>query len=418
MEAMADAALLSRSKRDGRLDVLRGLCLFDMVLVHLIEQGVRSPGLLNEVVMHWLRFAAGGFVMTSGVCVGAIHFQRALDPDRRAKTYAALLQRAAFVLGVHYFASVLTLILIPIHGRPVYEVGTMLRDILTFHAGYDLLLFYVFMLLVSPVLIELLRRVGVLPVLAASVSVFFWHYDNPYLHLWSIEKDFPLVRWQLIFVVGLAMGSKLKAFDAMTRRRKGELLTGAVAVALALGVLSAVERVGWATLPWYCQVTKMPLSVLEVARYLSLAVAAFVVLDRYWATLADTTADRVLRAVGVQSLMLWVVHVPIVGNVASMPWPLAVIAAWTLVWAAAVAATWASRQWATSLAVLPKLSYVTPVLGSLAVTAVLLHYQVPRSIATPYAAGPSMATDESVFFDDDVTEPPIPLDVDSVSEPA
>ncbi|MGC4032826.1 MAG: hypothetical protein QM754_14050 [Tepidisphaeraceae bacterium] len=165
-----------------------GLCLLDMVLVHLIEQKAQMPWAVNEMAMHWLRFAAGGFVMTSGLCIGAIHFQRALDPAKRLKTYGSLLKRALFVLGVHYFASILTLILIPIHGQPVFDVGKMVVDVLTFHAGYDLLLFYVFMLAVSPLLIEATRLLRAIALLAVSLGVFFWRYDNPYLSLWAISE--------------------------------------------------------------------------------------------------------------------------------------------------------------------------------------------------------------------------------------
>lgn len=413
---MAQAVLAKPSVRDRRLDVLRGLCLLDMVLVHLLEQNVQTPWAVNEAIMHWLRFAAGGFVMTSGLCIGAIHFQRALDPAKRLSAYKSLLQRALFVLGIHYFASILTLILIPIHGQPVYQVGQMLWDVLTFHAGYDLLLFYVFMLAVSPLIIEMLRRFGVMAVLAASVGIFFWRYDNPYLSLWAIENHFPLIRWQLIFVIGLVLGSKLKAYDALPKPAKWQLLAGAVSVALAIDVLSAADRAGLMTLPWYLAVTKMPLSLLEVLRYLSLAVAAGVMLDRAWKWFGESTAQRVLAAVGVQSLMLWVVHVPVVANVAPLPWPIAMLLAWTLVWLAAVGGTWLTKQWNTRCTTLPRFSYVVPVIGSLLVSVTLWRLEVPRTTEWPLASADSV--DESIFFSGDGTDLPIPVDDDSISDAA
>jgi hypothetical protein len=413
---MAVAVPIRPAVRDRRLDVLRGLCLLDMVLVHLLEQNVHTPFLINEAIMHWLRFAAGGFVMTSGLCIGAIHFQRALDPAKRLATYRSLLQRALFVLGVHYFASILTLILIPIHGQPVFDVGRMIWDVLTFHSGYDLLLFYVFMLAVSPLIIEALRRFGVTAVLAASVGIFFWRYDNPYLSLWAIENHFPLIRWQLIFVIGMALGSKLKTFDALPTRAKWHLLAGAISLALGIDILSAAERAGFFTLPWYLAVTKMPLSLLEVLRYLSLAVAAGVMLDRAWKWFGDSTAQRVLAAVGVQSLMLWVVHVPIVANVAPLPWPIAMVLAWALVWAAAVSGTWLTKQWNSHCTTLPRFSYVVPVIGSLLVSVTLLRLEQPRTTDIPLASADSV--DESIFFSGDGSDLPIPVDDDSISDAA
>lgn len=413
---MSFAVATKAASRDRRLDVLRGLCLFDMVLVHLLEQNVHTPWVFNEAVMHWLRFAAGGFVLTSGLCIGAIHFQRALDPAKRLKTHRSLLQRALFVLGIHYFASILTLILIPIHGQPVYQVGQMLWDVLTFHAGYDLLLFYVFMLAVSPLIIEAMSRAGVIVVLVASLGVFFWRYDNPYLSLWAIENHFPLIRWQLIFVIGMVLGSKLKAYDALSAERKWQLLGSAIALALGIDILSAAERAGFFTLPWYLAVTKMPLSLLEVMRYLSLAVAAGVAIDRAWHWFGHTTAQRVLAAVGVQSLMLWVVHVPVVANVSPLPWPIAMLSAWTLVWLAAVTGSWLTKQWAAHARSLPRLAYCAPAVGSLMVAAILFRLEVPRTTDFPLAS--AEASDESVFFTGDGTDIPIPVDDDSISDVA
>lgn len=390
-----------------------------MVIVHLSNEGMHFPWALAELLLHWLRFAAGGFVLASGLCVGAIHYARALQPEKRLKTYTSLWKRAGFVLLVHYFSSILALILIPMHGDPVHDVKGMLRDILTLHAGYDLLLFYVFMLAISPVVIELVRRIGVLPVLGASVALFFWHYDNPYVYLWAIERDFPLVRWQLIFIVGLCIGSKVKAYDLLPAPVKWQLLATAVGVALSVGAVSAAERAGWMITPWWLTVCKMPLSIMEVTRYVSLAIALGIAIDRAWPWLSRQSTERFLAAVGVQSLMLWVVHVPIVGNVATFPWPLAIGSAFVGVWLAAVIGTWAGKQWGRSFQSLPKLGYVVPVVGSMLVAVTLLHLQTPREPGPlPQNSLAGAFADESAFFDDDSATMPIPIDNDSVSETA
>ena len=416
---MAATPRSSTSVRDGRLDVLRGLCLLDMVLVHLSNEGMHFPGAMAETILYWLRFAAGGFVLASGICVGAIHYYRALNPDKRWKTYISLWKRSGFVLLVHFFSSILALILIPMHGYPVYDVPQLLRDIFTFHAGYDLLLFYVFMLAISPLVIELVRRVGVLPVLATSVCIFFWHYDNPYVSLWAIERDFPLIRWQLIFIMGIVIGSKVKDYDALLPAVKWQLLFTALGVSLAIGAISAAERGGWMVAPWWLAVTKMPLSILEVTRYVSLALTLGIAIDRAWPWLSKSRVERFLAAVGVQSLMLWVVHVPIVGNVASFSWPIAIFLAFIGVWLAAVVGTWLGKQWGAWFESLPKLGYVVPVMGSLLVTLVLLRYQVPNPThALPETSIAGAFSDESAFFDDDSATVPIPIDDDSVSDNA
>jgi len=405
-----------KKPRDGRLDVLRGLCLANMVVVHLLDQGLHMPWIVSEIVMHWVRFAAGGFVMTSGLCIGAIHFNRALDPAKRMSTYVSLVKRAGLVLLVHYFATFLSLLLIPIHGHEVQDVAKMAHDVLVFYTGYDLLLFYVFMLLVSPLIIELVRRVGARWVLLASVAVFFWHYDNPYLQLWACEKDFPLVRWQLIFVIGLLLGSKLKQYDRLSNGARWKLMYGFVAAAFCIATLSAVERMGLVHAPWYLAVTKMPLSILEVAHYVALASALGILVDRYWSQLGGTKLEAVLKVVGVQSLMLWVVHVPIVANAATLRWTVAVPLSLAAVWLTAVIGTWLGRQWSETMKNLPKLGYVLPVVGSLFVVATLVRLEAPPH---PIAAIPHETLATQAFADDSVdSDLPIPIDDDSMTDAA
>jgi len=405
-----------KKPRDGRLDVLRGLCLANMVIVHLLDQGLHMPWIASEIIMHWVRFAAGGFVMTSGLCIGAIHFNRALDPAKRASTYVSLLKRSGLVLLVHYFATFLSLLLIPIHGQEVANVGKMAHDVLVFYTGYDLLLFYVFMLLISPVIIELVRRVGARWVLLASVAIFFWHYDNPYLHLWACEKDFPLVRWQLIFVIGLLQGSKLKRYDAMSSVAKWRLMYGFIAAAFCIAALSAVERLGLVHAPWYLAVTKMPLSILEVAHYVALATALGILVDRYWSQLGGTKLEAVLKVVGVQSLMLWVVHVPIVANAATLRWTVAIPLSLLAVWLAAVIGTWLGKQWSATVSNLPKLGYLVPVVGSVAVMVTLAHLEAPPH-AIAVVPTETLST-QAAFGETADNDLPIPIDDDSVSDAA
>lgn len=364
------------SSRDGRLDVLRGLCLINMVIVHLIEQGMVLPWLADEVVMHWLRFAAGGFILTSGLCIGAIHYQKALDPSRRSKIYVSLLRRAGLVLLVHYFATFLSLVLVPLNGYREYDTLSYVRDVLYFWTGYDLLLFYVVMLLISPVLIETIRRFGVGIVGLISGSLFFLWYDNPYLPLYGIENHFPVIRWQAVFVCGVLIGSKLPAFDTLNRSQKVRWLVASGTVATLIAALSACERLGSFSLPWWLTVSKYPLSPLEVVRYVSLVIAMGVGLDLVWKRVAGTRLVSILQIVGVQSLLLWVVHVPLVANLAAFHWTVAITGSVLVVWLAARVGSWLSRLWAEWFASLPRLPVAAPVLGSLMVVALLSHMQI------------------------------------------
>ena len=87
---VAGSALLSPVGRDFRLDFWRGLCLVDMVLVHLVYEGVRMGRILPPVLGEFTRFAAGGFIFLAGLAVTYIFLPKARDPDKRWPTYRAL----------------------------------------------------------------------------------------------------------------------------------------------------------------------------------------------------------------------------------------------------------------------------------------------------------------------------------------
>src|ERR1700677_2260457 len=92
--------------RDQRLDFWRGLCLIDMVLVHLVWNAkVQCGPFLNDFFGSYTRFAAGGFIFVSGLSIGVIFWPRAADPKRRTKTYRALWRRSLYILVVNYMCA-------------------------------------------------------------------------------------------------------------------------------------------------------------------------------------------------------------------------------------------------------------------------------------------------------------------------
>ena len=423
---MADAlpsTLSSSAKpRDGRLDVLRGLCLINMILVHLYEQGLGGPAWLHDLVVHWFRFAAGGFIVTSGMCIGAIHYQRALNPDKRRGTYAALWQRAGLVLLVHYFSVFLSLLVIPLRGQPVHEVGRMIGDVLRLYSGYELLLFYVVMLLAAPVMIEIARRFGAVAVLAISAALFCVGYSHPHLLLYPLENHFPLLRWQLVFVAGVVGGSFLPRFDALATATKYRILTGSAMATLCVAAYAVVLRAGGYTAPALLDVTKFPLSPLEIVRYVALTVTVGLIVDRLYPRLAGRPAERFFRAVGTQSLLLWVVHIYITSHVVQFQWVLAVTAALAGTYAMARLGAGAARWWQRNVPHLPRIGYMSPVAGSLLVIAVLRGIETPADFAGAVARPAGEAGQGDVALgegtDDTPSDEPAPLDDDPLEHVA
>lgn len=304
-----------KSLRDNRLDFWRGLCLIDMLLVHLIHQGM-SMGVSADVwVGEYTRFAAGGFVFIAGLSIGRIFLPRTADPVKRWQTYKALWRRALVILAVHYVAEIGFLVMWPVFGGVAFRrLHAPLWDILTFRAGYDLLPFYVVMVALAPGMLELMRRKLWWVLGAVSVGLFaaahtwnLWdHFKLP------IQHDFFPVLWQLIFVVGVLGAQALPAFDRLATSRKVAVAAGLWAAQFALFAACYGKDFG---LQWWLPLTfaKVPLTFGEALRYLTLIAAIMATTDLLWRRWFD--GGRVAQfseTLGRNSLAVYVFHVWIV----------------------------------------------------------------------------------------------------------
>ena len=222
------------TKRDARVDVLRGFALLTIFIDHIPRNG---PALFT---LHSLGFsdAAEIFVLLAGyssmVAYGGL-FQR-------VGTWLTLLRIARRCLRIYLFQAGLlfsTLIivrvwmdatgLVPRFGvRPLLEMGLwqgLLRGLaLNALPNYlDILPLYIVLLALFPVIHYGMRR-GVWGVLALSAT--FWLAANVDHHLNlpnAVAVDdgwyFNPFAWQFLFVIGAALALALKARDGLLPRR-------------------------------------------------------------------------------------------------------------------------------------------------------------------------------------------------------
>src|SRR3954451_18901904 len=122
------------SPRDHRLDFWRGLCLVDMVLVHLVYEGVRMGRILTPVLGEYTRFAAGGFIFLAGLGVSYIFLPKANNDAKRWGAYTALWRRSLYLLFVHYAASLSFIFIYPIRdfAGPYPSAAEYVRNVLLF----------------------------------------------------------------------------------------------------------------------------------------------------------------------------------------------------------------------------------------------------------------------------------------------
>ncbi len=215
--------IVRRRARDERLDFWRGLCLIDMVLVHLYYQKVQFGAVLGNIVGSYTRFAAGGFIFISGMSIGMIFLPRAQDPERRMDTYIGLWRRALYILGIQYINALGQMLLAEWEGNGgvYYSVWHVLRNVLFMREGGDLLPFYIIMIALSPFLLELLRRKwGWAVIASASLTAFIYGLSHPWALSLAAAQNFPPILWQAIFVCGIIFASIFRKYDGLATRWK------------------------------------------------------------------------------------------------------------------------------------------------------------------------------------------------------
>ena len=311
--AVVSPSLVNASVRDVRLDFWRGLCLVDMVLVHLVYEGVRMGRILPPVLGEYLRFAAGGFIFLAGLGISYIFLPKAMNAERRWGTYRALWRRSLYLLFVHYAASLSFIFIYPLrdyagaYPRPLEYV----REVVLFREGSDLLIFYVVMVAFSPALIEIMRRGYWWAVAIFSLSMFTFGQYYPYAMSLPIQRNFMVVLWQMVFIMGMLAGAALPKWDALNLRGKLRWF------AIAGGVLALVETAEFTTLGWRIglKFEKCPLSWGEAARYIVLITAIMMASDLVWRWIAQSNVVGFCTRLGRRSLAVYVAHVWVVAVV-------------------------------------------------------------------------------------------------------
>jgi hypothetical protein len=306
--------------RDRRLDFWRGLCLVDMVLVHLVYEGVQFGPLLQATIGEFTRFAAGGFVFVAGMGVGIVFLPRALEAAGRSRAYAALWRRAAYILGVHYASAASFLALNLARGlrEPTQSPAALILDILLLREAPpygDILPLYVMLLAMAPLLLEALRR-GLAPLVAlASVGVFALGQQQPWLLSPRVGEMFPVVLWQGFFVAGLLFGALLPHFDRL-RASLRFAITVLVSVACVAVTASAYAYLRGLESLLPLAFVKVPLSGGELLRYVLATLVVILVTALAGRRLPDTRFGRFVTSLGERSLAVYVAHVWLLAAIA------------------------------------------------------------------------------------------------------
>jgi hypothetical protein len=378
-------------RRDLRIDLLRGVAICFVVIDH-----VDVPSLWQLVSQEAIGPVSGAelFVLLSGLVLGSIHGRRVVDLPRWYDAAERLWRRAMrlWVTALVVIVLVYLLALLPgldarvlttfadqgtgaaggaARGR-VYDLyagfdnlfdfpvpGWALRDVLLLRMGpsqINIIGLYVVLLLLAPLAVFALLRRRTALLLGVSVAAYVLHQVRPVQVLPSqFEDPFPLLAWQVLFVLGLAAGWHREALLAWARAPLGRtvvLLAGAASVGLVLFAWSSpylsnaydvrldlvpVETFRRVYDDWFARTSLGPGRVLATV---CVTTTLYALLTRFWSPVVRATGWFLLP-LGRATLYVFVMHVLFVVAVANLPFLTHSVWLGTLTHTVVLAALWA-----------------------------------------------------------------------------
>jgi hypothetical protein len=318
----ADAA----GRRDLRVDLLRGFCIFAMVVDHF------GGDSWLYAVTGGNRFyvsAAEGFIFISGFIMGQA-YRAKRDKSGLPAAMAEALVRARTL----YLATVaLTLIFSALFlytdialwtgrdfGLGIDSWQEITVAALTLHYTYhgtDILAMYTLLLLVAPLLLLLLTIGEWYMVLIPSWLLWMAYqvYPEEAAIPWYIRhgENFPLAAWQVLFVTGHVLGFYR---DALSRWLQHFRRVRVVAVALGLAATLALISLAWGAENGFFDLDpnvlndsffKVPLRPWRLIAFLSVAIVAYTSATYLWVPLRRVVGWLMLP-LGQAALYSYIVH--------------------------------------------------------------------------------------------------------------
>ena len=242
-------------KRDLRLDLLRGFCVFAMIIDH-IGGSSWLYGLTGG--NRWLVSAAEGFVFLSGLTMGLVYREKLRRFGLRSAARAALrragtlyLLTVALTLIFTALARLTDLALWTDRALATGEPAELVVGALTLHYTYhgsDILALYTLLVAAAPLVFFLLDEGYTAYVVAGSWLLWLGYqlFPEQLAIPWTIRNAsyFPLAAWQVLFVGGLVLGWHRRAVAALVEHRRAVLRTAPALVGLGSSGL-ALASVGW-----------------------------------------------------------------------------------------------------------------------------------------------------------------------------
>ena len=327
------------NKRDLRVDLLRGFCIFAMVVDHF---GGDSWLYAITGGNRFYVSAAEGFIFISGFIMGQAYrakrdrsgLQTAMgDALKRARTLYLATVAMTLIFSALYLYTDVSLWTGRDFGLGIDSWQEIVVASLTLHYTYhgtDILAMYTLLLMVAPLFLLLLSIGEWWAVLIPSWLLWFAYqlYPEEAAVPWYIRhgENFPIAAWQVLFVTGHVLGFYRGGLTDWLGRFKPIRIVGvALGIAVTLGLIS----LAWGAENGFFDIDpnvldesffKVPLRPARIVAFLSVAIMAYTSATYLWVPVRRVLGWLMLP-LGQAALYCYIVHfflIVLVYNLAPM----------------------------------------------------------------------------------------------------
>ncbi|GAC1314466.1 MAG: OpgC domain-containing protein [Chloroflexota bacterium] len=318
------------ARRDLRVDLLRGFCIFAMVVDHF---GGDSWLYALTGGNRFYVSAAEGFIFISGFVMGQAYRVKRdrqglpaamLEALRRARTLYLATVTLTLIFSVLYLYTDIALWTGRDFGLGIDSPMEIAVAALTLHYTYhgtDILAMYTLLLLAAPLCLLLL-----------SVGQWYWVFVPSLLWWlayqvypeqtavpWYIRhgENFPLAAWQVLFVTGHVLGFYRGAItDWLRRFRRVRVFGVALCAAMTLALISLAWSAENGNLFGFFDIDpnvltetffKIPLRPWRLVAFLSVAIAAYTLVTYLWVPIR-LALGWLMLPLGQAALYSYIVH--------------------------------------------------------------------------------------------------------------
>jgi len=314
------------NRRDLRVDLLRGFCIFAMVVDHF---GGDSWLYAITGGNRFYVSAAEGFIFISGFIMGQAYRAKrdrsglpvAMgDALRRARTLYLATVAMTLIFSALFLYTDVVLWTGRDFGLGIDSWQEITVAALTLHYTYhgtDILAMYTILLMVAPLILLMLSIGEWWMVLIPSWLLWLAYqvYPEQASVPWYIRhgENFPIAAWQVLFVTGHVLGFYRDALTAwLTHFRRLRVVMVALGVAVTLGLIS----LAWGAESGFFDIApnvldesffKVPLRPARLVAFLSVAIVAYTCATYLWVPIRRGLGWLMLP-LGQAALYCYIVH--------------------------------------------------------------------------------------------------------------